>query len=285
MVQKALVTGGAGFVGSHLVERLVGVGYQVISLDDYSNGSEKNHVLGAEYRKGHTMDIETLVPEKVDIVYHLGEYSRTSQSFQDLDRVWRSNMDGTYAVLEYCRKNNIKIVYSASSTKFGDDNTGALQSPYAWTKAHNVGLIDRYAEWFGLPYAITYFYNVYGPRELSDPQYGTLIAIYGRLFKEGKPLPVVKPGTQERYFTHVADIVEGLILAGERGAGDGYALGAKELYTIEEVAQMFGTEIEYLPERPGDRKRASLDLTKSENELGWRATRSLKEYIEEIKNA
>lgn len=281
--KKVLVTGGAGFVGSHLCEKLVSMGCEVISLDDYSNGSEKNHIAGPDYRRGHTLDIEKLVPEAVDIVFHLGEYARTSKSFEDLDRVWKSNMDGTFAVLEYCRKKNVKIVYAGSSTKFGDDNTGYMQSPYAWTKSHNTGLVARYGEWFSLSYAITYFYNVYGGRESSNPDYGTLIAITAKRYKEGEKLQVVNPGTQERYFTHVEDIVEGLILAGQKGNGDGYALGSKELYKIEDVVKMFSSDIEYLPSRLGDRMRASLDLSKTESELDWKATRHLEDYIREIK--
>ncbi|MBI2086866.1 MAG: NAD-dependent epimerase/dehydratase family protein [Candidatus Zambryskibacteria bacterium] len=279
-----LVTGGAGFIGSHLCEKLVSLGHMVISLDDYSTGSEKNHVAEPQYRRGHTTEIEKRIPETVDLVFHLGEYSRTSQSFKDLPRVWHSNMDGTFAVLEYCRLRKVPIVYAGSSTKFGDDNTGYLQSPYAWTKTHNTGLLARYGEWFSLPYVITYFYNVYGGRESSDPEYGTLIAIYKKLYQEGaRTIPVVKPGTQERNFTHVDDIVEGLIRAAEKGSGDGYCFGSPEVFTIEAVAKMFGNEIKYLPYRPGDRMRASIDLSKTEKKLGWKATRHLADYIAEIK--
>jgi UDP-glucose 4-epimerase len=151
-----LVTGGAGFIGSHLCERLFRDGYRVISLDDYSIGLEDNHVDGVEYRVGHTKDIEALVAEDIDLLYHLGEYSRVEQSFDDIERVLDSNVIGTKAVLEFWRKQKCKLIYAGSSTKFADAGLGRDQSPYAWTKASNTELVSNYAEWFSLDYAITY---------------------------------------------------------------------------------------------------------------------------------
>ncbi|HYF12905.1 MAG TPA: NAD-dependent epimerase/dehydratase family protein [Candidatus Paceibacterota bacterium] len=273
-----LVTGGAGFVGTTLCARLKGEGHRVISLDNYFTGLKENHVEGVEYREGSTKDVEKLVPEAPDLVFHLGEYSRTEESFNDIPLVWEYNMIGTHAVLEYCRKRSAKIVYAGSSTKYADNGAGRDQSPYAWTKATNTDLVKNYGAWFGLPYAITYFYNVYGPRELSG-KYGTVTAIFERLRREGKPLTVREPGTQRRHFTHVDDIVDGLLLVGERGQGDEYGLGSEESFTILEVAQMFGGPIEMIPNRKGNRLDTKVDYSKAQREFGWKAYRRLKDYI------
>ena len=279
-----LVTGGAGFIGSHLCEALVkDLNTKVYSLDNYSSGTEKNHILGVTYIVGDTRDIETLVTVVPDLIYHLGEYSRTSESFTDPEKTWRYNTEGTFCVLEFCRKHNVKkILYAGSSTKLADGGDGRNQSPYAWTKAANTELVQRYHEWFGLPYAITYFYNVYGGREIQEGSYATLIGIFKRLTREHKPLSIVAPGTQQRSFTHVDDIVRGLILTAEKGEGDGYCLGPKETFTIREVAEMFGGEIVMLPEKPGDRKTVAIDLTKTERDLEWKAEIRLDDHIREF---
>lgn len=277
MSKRIVVTGGAGFVGSRLVARLVADGHSVISVDNYFTGNKENHVAGAEYRTGHTKDIAALVPEQPDIVFHLGEYSRTEQSLEEPALVLDLNATGTAAVLEYCRERQVKIVYAGSSTKFADGGMGRDQSPYAWTKAVNSELVRNYGDWYGLPYAITYFYNVYGPGERAGA-YGTLIEIFRRQREEGKPLTVRAPGTQERIFTHVDDIVDGLLLVGEKGEGDEFGLGADESYSVLEVARMFGGEIDMLPERKGNRMSAKLDATKSKA-LGWEAKRKLADYI------
>ena len=274
-----LVTGGAGFIGTNLVERLAAVSHnRVISLDNYYAGRRENHVAGVEYREGHTKDIERLVPETPDLVFHLGEYSRVEASFADIADVLDLNATGTHGVLEFCRKKNCKVVYAGSSTKFGDGGLGRDQSPYAWTKAANTELVQNYGTWFGLPYAITYFYNVYGPHERSAANKGTLIETFCEKFRRGEPLLVVLPGTQKRNFTHVDDIVDGLLLVGEKGFGDGFGLGAKEEYSVREVAEMFGGEIQFLPERPGNRMSADLDTSKTQL-LGWTQKRNLKDYI------
>ena len=276
-----VVTGGAGFVGSHLCERLVREGYRVISLDNYFTGSPANHVEGVEYREGHTKDIAKHITETPHIVYHLGEYARTEKSFEDIETVWDFNTQGTFAVLEFCRRMHCKLIYAGSSTKFADGGEGARQSPYAWTKAQNTELVKNYGEWFGLSYAITYFYNVYGPREMSGP-YGTLISIFAELYAHGRPLTVVAPGTQLRNFTHVFDIVEGLVLVGEKGIGDGYGIGAPTTYSVMDVAMLFGGEILLMPERKGNRMLSIAD-TKRTEALGWSPTHTLPEYISEVK--
>ncbi len=274
-----LVTGGAGFIGSHLCERLVREGHCVISLDDYSTGSRGNHIPEIEYRKGHTRDIATLIPESPDMIYHLGEYARVEQSFADIARVLASNVVGTQAVLEFVRMRGGKLIYAGSSTKYADGGIGKEQSPYAWSKATNTDLVQRYGDWFGIDYAITYFYNVYGPRERSDPETGTVIGIFASCWKKGVPLPVRRPGTQKRNFTHIYDIVEGLVQVGARGAGDEYGLGHPDAYSLEEVAQLFGGDITWLEERPGNRMTSSVDIRRATLELGWKPRYSLPEYI------
>lgn len=280
-----LVTGGAGFIGSNLIEALLKKKkYRTISLDDYSTGKKENHIAGAEYIEGNTRDIEKLVRIKPDLVFHLGEYSRVEKSFDDMEKVWRSNKDGTFAVLEFCRKNNIKIIYAGSSTKFADGGLGRDQSPYAWTKASNTELVENYGQWFNLPYAITYFYNVYGPREISTGSYATVIGIFKEQFRAGKPLTVVSPGTQIRNFTHVDDIVRGLILVGEKGYGDNYGLGSTKSFSILDIAHMFNSDIKMLPERKGNRVNSFIDVSRSEKELNWRAKEDISEHIKEFVN-
>ena len=287
MKKTILVTGGAGFIGSHLIEELVkGENNNVISLDSYFTGNEKNHIAGARYIKGETKDIESLITEIPDIIYHLGEYSRVLTSFDDIDLVWRLNKEGTFKVLEFCRKNNVRLIYAGSSTKFGefdDAEDGENQSPYAYFKATNTNLVNNYGKWFGLNYAITYFYNVYGEREIKEGKYATLIGIFSRKFKNKESLTVVSPGTQKRAFTYVGDIVRGLILVGEKGSGDGHCIGSEDNYSVLEIAEMFGGEIEMLPSKKGDRNFSKIDLSKM-RELGWSAKYHIKDYIEKIKN-
>ena len=280
-MKTILVTGGAGFVGSNLIEELVKEKENAVySLDNYSTGRKENHIVGATYIEGDTNDIEKLVTIKPDLVFHLGEYARVEKSFEDMPLVWHSNKAGTFAVLEFCRKHGTKLVYAGSSTKFGDGGLGRNQSPYAWTKASNTELVQNYGTWFGLSYAITYFYNVYGPRELSG-RFGTVMEIFRQQRLKGESLKVVSPGTQARIFTHVSDIVRGLMLVGEKGQGDGYGLGAEETHTILDIAKLFGGPLEMLPERPGNRMTSSIDLSRS-RELGWRAEKSVQTYIREF---
>ncbi|HFB66172.1 MAG TPA: NAD-dependent epimerase/dehydratase family protein [Aeromonadales bacterium] len=279
---KVLVTGGAGFIGSHLCETLAAnADYDVYSLDNYSTGSDKNHIHGVTYINGETSQIDKLIKFTPDIIYHLGEYSRVEQSFDDVEKVWQFNKNGTFSVLQFCRKSGAKLVYAGSSTKFGDGGLGRSQSPYAWTKASNTELVKNYGHWFSIPYAIVYFYNVYGKREISTGTYATLIALFKEKIIKGDALTVVSPGTQKRNFTHIDDIINGLILVGENGYGDEFGIGCQEAYSILEIAQMFGGEINMLPERKGNRMSADVVTAKTEA-LGWKATKSIKDYINEF---
>ncbi len=281
--KKILVTGGAGFVGSHLCERLASdKENDVYSLDNYFTGSEDNHVSNVTYIKGLTADIDTLVDFAPDMVYHLGEYSRVEQSFDDIEKVWQFNKDGIFAVLQFVRKHGCKILYAGSSTKFGDGGLGRSASPYAWTKATNTELVQNYGAWFNVPYAITYFYNVYGPREIQTGKYATLIALFKEKMKNAEPLTIVSPGSQKRNFTHIDDIIDGLVLVGENGYGDDFGIGSPEAYTIKEIAELYDGEIQMLPERKGNRMTADVISAKTEA-LGWKPTRTIKKYIEELR--
>ncbi|MFZ2167314.1 MAG: NAD-dependent epimerase/dehydratase family protein [Minisyncoccia bacterium] len=284
-----LVTGGAGFIGSHLCERLVKDGHKVISLDNYFTGSRDNHVPGVDYREGHTKDIRAHVSETPDIIYHLGEYSRVAKSIEEPGLVWDLNMNGTFAVLEFWREKKCKLVYAGSSTKMAtprpEGTAGRDLSPYTWSKASNTELVHNYGHWYGLSYSIAYFYNVYGPRERAG-EYGTVIEIFRQKFLKGEPLEVRLPGTQERIYTHVNDTVEGLVLVGEKGASDEYSIAAEESYPILAVAKLFVDEgnIVMLPARSTSRPSAAVDTnTEKIKALGWKQSHALEDYIRDIK--
>jgi UDP-glucose 4-epimerase len=275
--KNILVTGGAGFVGSHLCERLANDGNTVTSLDNYFTGSLDNHVEGVQYIQTSTSDIFEVIEETPDIIYHLGEYSRVEQSFDDIKLVHAYNTKGTFQVLEYVRQTGAKLIYAGSSTKFSD--VGADASPYAFTKAQNTQLVMNYGKWFDIDYAITYFYNVYGGREISEGKYATLIALFKDRIENGKNLKVVSPGTQRRNFTYIDDIVNALVLIGEHGNGDGYGIGSDESFSVLEVAKMFNGEIEMLPERKGNRMTGEV-VTEKTKALGWKPKHNLKTYID-----
>jgi UDP-glucose 4-epimerase len=281
--KTVLVTGGAGHVGSHVIEMLVAdPNNRIISLDNYFNGSEANHIPGAEYRRGHTKDIERLVPETPDIVYHLGEYARIAPSFDDVRQVFDMNMLGTFGVVEFCRVRSVaKLVYAASSTKFAIEGDGRHQNPYSFTKATNVDLVNDYGRWYNLPYAICYFYNGYGPRERGDGKYATVIAKFERQYLGGTPLTIVSPGTQKRAFTYVKDLARGIILTAEKGSGDGYALGVSRSYSVMEIARAFGCPYDMVDGYAG-REESGNDPTKAREELGWEPTLDVMDYIHDF---
>ena len=279
--KKVLITGGAGFIGSYLCEELA-KDNQVFSLDNYFTGSIANHVPGVlEYKHGGTYSpslISRYENYGLDYIFHFGEYSRVEQSFEDYKKVFKYNLAGTRNVLELAKKTGAKLIYAGSSTKFADEHPDYIQSPYAWAKKINTELVSNYGKWFGIDYAITYFYNVYGPRELSTGTYATLMGIYTKAMMDGQPLTIVKPGTQRRNFTYIGDTINALKLIGEFGEGDEYGIGADQAYTIEEVAKLFGGPIEYLEPRRGNRMSASV-ITDKTRALGWKPTMDLETYI------
>lgn len=281
---RILVTGGAGFIGSSLIKRLIKINdIQIISLDNYSAGFTENHIHGVTYIKGNTWDIleiKELIDFKPDYLYHFGEYSRIHQSFTEPSKVFKSNMYGTQQVLEYAILNNSKLIYSGSSAIFGESKENL--SPYAFTKSKNIELIKNYKEWYKLNFSICYFFNVYGPGQISKGNYATVIGIFEEQYKNKKPLTVVKPGTQSRCFTYIDDIIDGVILVAEKGNGDGYLLGAKQSYSILSVAKFFNSRFIMINERLGERDISIMNSDKAEIELGWKPKMSLEKYIKEL---
>jgi UDP-glucose 4-epimerase len=224
----------------------------------------------------HIASLRIVIP---DIIFHLGEYSRVEQSFADFDHVWDYNVHGTKEVLKYARAHRARLIYAGSSTKFGDN--GSNSSPYAWSKANNTEFVKNYSNWYGLNYAITYFYNAYGPNEIQTGPYATLIAKFLELYHQNKEFQITSPGTQLRNFTHVSDIVSGLILVAGSGVGDGYGIGHPDSYSIIEVAEMFNHPYKLTPEKTGNRMTASV-VTDKVRELGWVPRVNLPDYIDEM---
>lgn len=284
--QTLLVTGGAGFVGANLIKSLLTdfPAATIVSLDNYFTGTPDNHVDDPRvtYLDGSTVDVAEIWAAgnypNPEIVFHLGEYSRIVQSFEDHELTWEFNLRGTKEVVKFASGKLAKLIYAGSSSKFGNDGQDENLNPYAWTKAKNIEYIANYANWFGLDYAITYFYNVYGPGQISDGKYATVIGIWEQKYLRGEPLPVVSPGTQTRDFTHIDDIVRGIVLVAQKGSGDGYLLGAGQERPLIEVAEMFGAGHELVPELRGERTRGQADITKAAG-LGWAPGHRLEDYI------
>lgn len=285
----AVVTGGAGFVGSHLCERLVAEGYQVISLDNYFTGSRDNHVAGVDYREGHTKNIAQHITEKPDVIFHLGEYSRVAPSLQEPHQVWGLNVAGTCGVLEWWRGVGGKLVYAGSSTKFTDDNradhvAGRDRAPYNFAKAMNTELIHNYGDWYDLDYSIAYFYNVYGPRERAgqyNGAYGTVVETFRQCaLSDQKVCYINGTGDQTRAFTHVFDTVDALMKIAEKGKRDEYAISAVEVYSLNDLKDMFGLTAEYHEPTKSTRSTGAHDTSKLQA-LGWQQQYQLREYIDE----
>lgn len=281
----AVVTGGAGFVGSHVCERLRERGYHVISLDNYFTGSKENHCVGVEYREGHTKDIAKYITETPDVIFHLGEYSRVAPSLEEPELVWDLNVIGTLGVIAFWRAKKCKLVYAGSSTKFtndGKDIAGRDRAPYNFAKATNSELVHNYGRWYHLPYSIAYFYNVYGPRERAgqfNGAYGTVVETFRQCAQRGEPCTIYGTGEQTRAFTHVFDTVEALLCIAEKGACDEYAISAREVYSLLDLARMFGLTIQFKEETKSSRTSGAEDTSKLEA-LGWKQQHTLVEYID-----
>jgi UDP-glucose 4-epimerase len=285
-----VVTGGSGFVGSNLIERLLSdnLAEKIVSLDNHSSGSFKFTDERVTYAYGNSWNCkEILADVNPDVVFHFAEFSRIVPSFEKINYVWLSNSLGTQRVLEYCVWKNAKLVYSGSSSIFGNGETDANLSPYAFLKKQNIQLIKNYAEWFGLRYVITYFFNVFGPRDIEVGDYATCIGVFRRQFVSGQPLTVVQPGTQRRIWTHVNDIVDGVILCADKGDGDGYKLASDDDLSIHEVVRLFGDNVRsvMIPERRGERFQSSCTDSRARSELAWVPKMKLADYIAEFVKA
>ncbi len=283
-MNKILVTGGAGFIGSNLIEELLKDKTNVItSLDCYFTGRIENHIEGVEYVNGFTWDIDKLFyDQKFDIIFHFGEYSRIVHSFDDIDFVSESILRGTPKVFEFAKKCNSKIIYSASSSKFGNEGRDQDLSPYSWMKSKMVELLKNYNKWFGLQFEICYFFNVYGPKQIYEGNYATVVAIFEKQLKENKKLTVVKPGTQSRDFTHVHDIINGVILTINKNLNHEWHLRSGKNIKIIELAEMFG-EWEFIEERRGERFTSETFMSDTCELLDWQPKLNLSDWVLELK--
>jgi len=292
MAQKniILVTGGAGFVGSNLIKLLLSkTKFKIISLDNYSSGNKKNHIRNnrVSYIKGDTKNIKKLIrePKKIHSIFHFGEFARIYQSFLYMGECLDSNTIGTNSVFNFCLKNRIKLIYSATSASLGNKGNDKNLSPYAFTKAKNLELLENLKKWFNFKFEVIYFYNVYGPGQISTGKMATVIGIFEEAFKNKKPLPVVLPGTQSRRFTHINDTIEICFLAWKNNLSRHYSISNKESFSILEVAKMFNTKIKYLKKRPGERYSSALtDMNLSNKVYKKFGKIKLKNYIRDLIN-
>ena len=259
-----IVTGGAGFIGSNLIEQLVAFKkYNIISLDNYSSGKKINHIRhkNVKYFTSDTSDIEKKLgklKKRICAVFHFGEFARIYQSFKKFDQCFRSNSIGTRAVFKFCLDNKIKLIYSATSASLGNSGNDKNLSPYAFTKAKNLELLENLKKWFNFKFEVIYFYNVYGKRQIEVGDMATVIGIFQNQYKRGKSLTVVKPGSQSRRFTHIDDTIKVCIDAWKKNKNLHYSISSKESFSIKQVALMFSSKIKYLPKRPGERYASAL---------------------------
>ena len=288
--KKILITGGAGFVGTNLIKLLLKkTNYKIISLDDYSSGKKKNHIKDkrVKYIKGKTLNIEKIIkkPKEINSVFHFGEFARIYQSFLKMNECIDSNNVGSNAVFNFCLKNKVKLIYSATSASLGNKGDDKNLSPYAFSKAKNLELLENLKKWFNFKYEVIYFYNVYGPNQICRGEMATVIGIFEDYYKKRKPLPVVKPGTQTRRFTHINDTVYVCYLAWKKNLCRHYSIASKKNYSLIEVAKMFNSKIKYLPKRPGERYASALINKNLSNKMyRYFGKISLKSYIQEFIN-
>ena len=283
-----VVTGGAGFVGTNLINLLLKkTKYKIISIDNYTSGYKKNHIINnrVKYIKADTKDTSRILknPRRINSVFHFGEFARIFQSFLKMNECISSNSIGTNAVFNFCLKNKIKLIYSATSASLGNRGNDKNLSPYSFTKAKNLELLENLKKWFNFKYEVIYFYNVYGPYQICKGEMATVIGIFEDHYKSKKPLPVVKPGSQTRRFTHIYDTIEICHHAWKKNRCRHYSIANHKSYSILDVAKMFGAKLRYLPERPGERYASALTNMNLSNKVHRFFGRTdLKKYIKNI---
>ena len=285
-----VVTGGAGFIGSNLIKLfLEKTKFKIISIDNYSSGSKKNHIRNhrVKYIKSDTKNLSnTLFTQKkrINAIFHFGEFARIYQSFLKMSECIDSNTIGSNAVFNFCLANKIKLIYSATSASIGNRGKDKNLSPYAFTKAKNLELLENLKKWFNLKFEILYFYNVYGPNQISTGNMATVIGIFENQYKQGKTLTIVRPGTQSRRFTHVDDTVEACYDAWKKNKCFHYSITNKKSFTIIEVAKLFGSKHKFLPARKGERFASALTNMNLSNKVRKIfGKRDLENYIKKFK--
>ena len=281
-----VVTGGAGFIGSNLIcELLKFKKFRILSVDNYSSGFVKNHINNKQvkYLKGNTKNIESLLRSyngKIHSIFHFGEFARIYQSFKKINECFSSNIEGSLSVFNFAKKNKIRLIYSATSASLGNSGKDMNLSPYAFSKAKNLELLENLKKWFNFRYEVIYFYNVYGERQICKGDMATVVGIFEEHFLKGKKLPVVKPGTQVRRFTHVYDTVKACIFAWKKNQRKHYSIASKRSYSIIELAKLFRIKIRYLPMRKGERFASALTKMNLNNRIVRLSAKiRLKDYI------
>jgi len=284
-----IVTGGTGFVGSNLIYFLIKkTNYKIISIDNYSSGSTKNEIKNKniKYIKGHTKNISHLLKKyknNINSVFHFGEFARIYQSFLKFNECIESNSIGTHEVFNFCLKNKIKLIYSATSASLGNKGKDKDLSPYAFSKTKNLELLENLNKWFNMKFEIIYFYNVYGPKQICKGDMATVIGIFEDHYKKNIPLPVVRPGSQSRRFTHINDTIKACIFAWKKNRCRHYSITNKKSHKIIDVAKMFKHKIKYLPSRKGERFASALTTMNLSNKVyKIYGETMLKDYINEF---
>ena len=268
-----VVTGGAGFIGSNLISELLKFKkFNVLSIDNYSSGFVKNHIKNkrVKYLKGNTKNVEILLrsyKSKIHSIFHFGEFARIFRSFKKINECFSSNIEGSSNVFNFALKYKIRLIYSATSASLGNRGKDMNLSPYAFSKAKNLELLENLKKWFNFKYEVIYFYNVYGDKQICKGDMATVIGIFEDCFRLRKKLPVVRPGTQERRFTHVFDTVKACIFAWRKNKSKHYSISSKQSYSILEVAKMFESKIRYLPKREGERFASALTKMNLNNRI------------------
>ena len=289
MKKIIVVTGGAGFIGSNLINYLLkNTNFKVLSIDNYSTGSKKNHIKSknVKYLKANTRNINKIlskIKKNIHTLFHFGEFARIFQSFYKFQECLESNSVGSNEVFKFCLNNNIKLIYSATSASLGNSGKDENLSPYAFTKAKNLELLNNLKKWFKFKYEVVYFYNVYGSKQISKGDMATVIGIFQECVQKKRPLPVVRPGTQSRKFTHIDDTINVCIEAWKKNKCRHYSIYNKTSYTILEVAKMFKSKIIFLPKRKGERYSSALTNINLTNNIFKRfGKKNLKSYIKTI---
>jgi UDP-glucose 4-epimerase len=281
-----VVTGGAGFIGSNLISKLLKFKkFEILSIDNYSSGFNKNHIKNnrVKYLNGSTKKIDILLKNylrRIHTIFHFGEFARIYQSFKKINDCFSSNVEGSLKVFNFALQNKIKLIYSATSASLGNRGKDMNLSPYAFSKSKNLELLENFKKWFDFRYEVIYFYNVYGERQICKGDMATVVGIFEDHFSRGKKLPVVRPGTQVRRFTHVSDTVKACIFAWKKNKCKHYSIASKESYSILELAKMFKSKIRYLPKREGERFSSALTKMSLNNKIiRLNAKINLRDYI------